>query len=190
LSILEEIDRPEVKTKLNPVRFLFDSRDSQESRQTFDAAIRSILWQLCHCLGLDSFPKEVLSLYESHGKGQSPSSAEVLRMLDTVLAALPGATIILDALDECSDKDVLLDWLRQMAGNAQQKRIRIFTTSRDDIDIRQCLDKFGIQIEERTRSEMERYINNYIEGHATMKSWDNHIKKQVCMELLTKGEGM
>jgi hypothetical protein len=102
-------------------------------------------------------------------------------MLDVVLAALPGAMIIMDALDEYIDKEDLLKWLRRMVTQSQRKsRVRIFTTGRNDVDIYQCLNSFGIQIETRTRIEMECYINNYIESHATMKSWGNDT--YVCIK--------
>jgi hypothetical protein len=190
-SIVDVVTRSELETKLCPAYFFFDSRDSQESRQTFGGAICNILWQLCQHLGLDSFPEEVLSLHRSRRGEQPPSRPQVLRMLSIVLAALPDATIILDALDECIDKEELLNWLRRMVEYSQrQSRVRIFTTSRDDDEISECLGSWKIRIEEKTRGEIECYIKTYIERHPTTKNWGDDMKERVCKELLRKGEGM
>ena len=92
--------------------FFFDGRDSQEELQLHDKMIRSLIWQFSLKYG-NGVAKVLADLYSHCGNGyQQPSLDDLHNVLGMILGGFVSAYIILDALDECSERDKVLDWVQ------------------------------------------------------------------------------
>jgi hypothetical protein len=129
-----------------------------------------LLEQLCSQSD-DAFP--VLDeLYNQHGGGgQTPSNKSLLKALRTIVAAFPRTYIILDALDECPERDELLEYLQEAAGWKLDK-LRLLVTSRPLKDIEEALDTVGA----RRICLQSQLVNPDIEAYVR---WRLHVDKRL-----------
>ncbi|KAJ7603449.1 hypothetical protein DFH06DRAFT_1022260, partial [Mycena polygramma] len=92
--------------------FYFDFRD--EKKQLRGTMLRSIIMQLSE---QSPTPYSVLDQhFKSCQGGKFPTSGDLLVMLDTRLSQFTGTYIVLDALDECSEPDELVEFISTLRG--------------------------------------------------------------------------
>ncbi len=78
--------------------------------------------------------------YNDHGAGrQPPANKSLVKALRNIFAALPRTYIILDALDECPERDELLEFLKVAVG-WKFDDLHVLVTSRPLKDIEEALD--------------------------------------------------
>ena len=92
--------------------FFFDGRDSQKDFQLHDKLMRSLIWQFSlKCEG--RVPKVLVNLYAHCGNGhQEPTLGDLQNTLQTILDGFISAFIILDALDECIERERVPNWIQ------------------------------------------------------------------------------
>jgi hypothetical protein len=84
-------------------------------------------------------------LYDQHGSGRhTPSNTSLVKALLTIVAALPRTYIILDALDECPERDELLEFPKEGA-EWKLENLQLLVTSRPLKDIEEALDSVNAQ---------------------------------------------
>ena len=86
--------------------FFFDGRDSQSELQLHDKLIRSLISQFSHQRG--GIPTELADLYKRCGDHHQPSIHQLQNTLRDILDGFSGAYIVVDALDECTDREKTL----------------------------------------------------------------------------------
>ena len=92
--------------------FFFDGRDSQKELQLHDKLIQSLIWQFSLKCG-NGVPKVLAGLYSHCGNGyHQPSLENLHNVLQKILDGFNSAYIILDALDECSERDKVVNWVQ------------------------------------------------------------------------------
>lgn len=160
--------------------------------------IRSLAAQLCsQCT---SIPRFVESLYNKYLKGRAqptPPTYDTLRkMLCQLLGCFGQVFIVLDALDECTERPRLILALEEIAG-WQRSELHLLTTSRKELELEECMDaltkeadKVGIQ-----GMSVEVDINSYVVGRLCtdrrLKRWHKPgLEKEIAMTLTSKGHGM
>ena len=163
----------------------------KERDQTADSLTASLLRQL-----VQSHPgllAKIKSLYKLHSREQTrPPLVEYLRLLLNVTQMFSKAFVLIDALDECSERDgtrdSLLKALREIGPH-----VHILITSRL---VPVTTDQFGdaSQLEIRARDEdVATYVKSRI---ATSARLLRHIERDPALEstivskLLAKAQGM
>ena len=92
--------------------FFFDGRDSEKDFQLYDKLMRSLIWQFSlKCKG--GVHKVLMNLYARCGNGhQEPTLDDLQNTLRGMLNGFSSTFIILDALDECAEREKLLNWIQ------------------------------------------------------------------------------
>jgi hypothetical protein len=190
-SIVEDLTLGSKNKQSMLLYFYFDFGDNQ--KQTFDSALRSLLWQATNY----SF-KELEELFVSCSNGRSQPSVDALRQ--TLHRALHGkdrVRIVLDALDECPIRSHLLLWLaclaKQEIGNLQ-----IITTSRKEYDIEDEFQKWlkkdaTVSLEQaHVDRDIGTYVSQRLQTDPDLQRWQGRPKVQCEIEakLMEKAKGM
>lgn len=116
--------------------FYFDFNDAE--KQSSEKAIRSLLFQFAQQTpdGLHS----VEHMYEKCGSGrQQPLDDTVCTLLHDVMDRTEFKYIILDALDECVDREDLSKFICDLA-DPKVRGLRVLATSRRERDIEEQLE--------------------------------------------------
>ncbi|RPB08085.1 hypothetical protein P167DRAFT_578659 [Morchella conica CCBAS932] len=171
--------------------------------------LRTIVKQLCLSMGDGLLPKEVLSIYEEREKQGHPSSPldvdECRNLTIKLCNGFPQTTIILDALDECDEKErrSLFYALSEIAKGS--RLTKIFVTGRDIEDIRDTLSGHSSHWIEET--DNQRDVNLFIQTEIERRSQPHamrgvekpllggkdvpqQFKDQVIRSLQSKANGM
>lgn len=170
--------------------FFFDFNDRE--KQSWVKAIRSLSFQLC--VQMPHNFRTLKNLYEArHNGSQQPADADLVDLFRDCIAGPEEVFVLLDALDECADREPLLDLLEKIL----QQRIpglHILMTSRYERDIQEYLDltvdqKIDIQhavIEE----DITTYIHNRLENDRRLKKWPPSTRNEIAQKLMTNADGM
>ena len=179
------------QTSLATAYFFFDGRDSQKELQLHDKLIRSLIWQFSLKCG-DNVPKFLLDLYFHCGRGyQQPSLDDLHNVLQMILGGFDSAYIILDALDECSERDKVLDWVQTFTlhkiGNL---RLHLITTSRPEKEIN---DKFRSYccvdlVKASENHDIEIYLDHQLQ--TGWQKWPPEIQNEIKLTLRKQADGM
>lgn len=118
--------------------FYFDFNDVQ--KQNSELMLRSLISQLSQqCVKISAGLDTLFSSCES-GQRQ-PSLDALLEAMQKLIQEFPQSYIILDALDECTDRAELMSIVETIAGWQLQK-LRLLVTSRRERDIETSLECF------------------------------------------------
>jgi hypothetical protein len=180
--------------------FYFDFRDEKKKHR--HNLLRSLLVQLA----VQSIPCcNVMSpVYSDHGSGKQPPSDEVLmKCLKDMLSASPQhlTYIIMDAIDECPDTSGVRSPRAQVLSLVQElvelhhANLRIFLTSRPEIDIRNRLEpltSLRLSLHDQTghQEDISQYINSEVNFIAHNKRWRDGDKALAIETLTEKADGM
>jgi len=98
--------------KCTPVnQYAYFDFDFNDKRTVVDM-LRGIIAQLCHQKGL---PSELHQLYQNCNNGRrQPGQAHLLKVFSSLLATSYRTSVILDALDECTERNDLLEAIQQI----------------------------------------------------------------------------
>jgi hypothetical protein len=106
----------------------FDFQDA--TKQQSDTLLKAILSQLAT---RSSEALECLTGLHDRCSGlRGPSSAELLSVVTTALALFPQTFLVVDAVDECSDRSMVLKYLRALS---ELPNLHLITFSRREADI-------------------------------------------------------
>jgi hypothetical protein len=138
--------------------FYFNFRDS--AKQTYLALLKSLVVQLCLQSVVAFGLLEGLYDRSDHGQ-QMPDSLEILKALKLVVEALPHAFIIVDALNECSEREEVLSCLSYMS-EWKLDKLHVLVTSRLLTDIEETLDSVGARRVALQRNLVDPDIHAYV----------------------------
>ncbi len=182
--------------------FFFDFRDKE--KQNARALLTSILIQLIN--QPDPFSDILLALYSAHHLGsQQPSDSVLTQCLKDILKASQQVPtyIIIDALDECPDtlgiqssREKVLDLLEELI-QLQLPNLRLYVTSRPEVDIRTVLDPLtstsnsvSLHDQNGQKQDIIDYINSFVCSDRKMKRWREEDKKLIIQTLSDRADGM
>ncbi|KDR72057.1 hypothetical protein GALMADRAFT_74301 [Galerina marginata CBS 339.88] len=171
--------------------FFFDRRDSQSERQLHSKLIRSLISQFAHQRG--GIPGELVDLYRRCGDNQQPTVNQLQKTLHDILDGFLHAYIIIDALDECSDRERTLTWVDKLVSDTHWTAVNlhIMVTSRPERDIEQVcrtFDPYSIDISEATANEdIFKYLDRQMEFK--FKKYDEITRKKIESGLRERADG-
>jgi NACHT domain len=189
--ILNHCIFPRLSDNLFAAFFYFDFRDVASEKP--ENALGAIIAQLCKWL--DPFPSEVeeaLQRYTSiDGRVTPPSFEELKRMLIYVLDLCPPVLLVIDALDECSNRDAFSRLLHILAIDKSYK-VRVLVTSRREIDIERLFKKLPqISVQSHAADqEICQMITTEVNVHPKFQSLGETLKATIITTLSDGAGGM
>ena len=190
-SIINHLSK--TQKSLATAYFFFDGRDSQKELQLHDKLIQSLIWQFSlKCA--NGIPKVLADLYSHCGNGyQQPSLDDLHNVLQRILGGFSSAYIILDALDECSERDKVLDWVQNLIlhknGNL---KVHLITTSRPEKDINNKLNSYHSVdlVKASGNHNILAYLDYQLQNDNDWQKWNQEIQDEVKLTLIKQADGM
>lgn len=172
--------------------FYFTFRD--ESKQTTEGLLRSIIVQLSSQRPF--LPEEVRDLYNVHGKQQQgPPLLDLTRVFFSLLQSFRKTYLMIDALDECSEQDAMLDLITQMSTADQHscntsllimsRRERAIEVTLQDI----VTDSICIQ-SELIEADIRLHVCSRLANDRDLKRHSDSIKQDIEEALVNGAGGM
>ena len=182
-------------TQLSPATayFFFDGRNSQKELQLHDKLIQSLIWQFSLKCG-NGVPKVLADLYFCCGNGyQQPSLDDLHNVLQKILGGFNSAYIILDALDECSERDKVLDWVQTAVLQKNRNlRLHLITTCRPEKEIDDRFNSYHCVdlVKESGNHNIVAYLNYQLQNESDWQKWDQKIHHEIKSTLIKQADGM
>ncbi len=164
----------------------FDFQDS--SKQQADTLLRAILAQLA--ARNSEALKSLVELHNQCAGSRAASSDELLRAIAASLTYFPKTFIVVDAVDECSDRRLLLKHLRAIS---ELPNVHIAAFSRRETDIESALQGIAREIPlaaAAVDNDIAMYVKHRIESSDDMAFWAPEDKNRVQENLTSKADGM
>jgi hypothetical protein len=170
--------------------FYFDFNDAE--KQSSRKAIRSLLFQFAQ-QGSDVVEK-LERLYQTCRNGQQQPAEDVFPLMLREAIAHPGEKyIVLDALDECTDREGLLTFLRELVGS-KPRDLRVLATSRREKDIEDELSSVAdhnINIQSTiVDADIRVYIRDRMATDTKLRKWPDSVQNEIMIALMEKAGGM
>ena len=131
------VDRlPEATESVGIGYFFFDGRDSQKELQLHNKLIRSLISQLSDTRH-GGMTENLADLYKRCGEVQQPSDEQLENVLCDILGKFSQTYIMIDALDECTEREKTLNWVKKLISDPNWKvsNLHIVVTSRPERNI-------------------------------------------------------
>ena len=138
-------------------------------------------------------PKVLVNLYACCGNGhQEPTLDDLQNTLQRIVDGFSSTFIVLDALDECAEREKLLNWIQTFILKKDiNHRLHLIATSRPEQEIE---DKFKFchyldLVEESENNDLAFYLDSQLENNSDLQKWKFDTRKQIKSTLLEKGDG-
>lgn len=174
--------------------FFFDFNDPE--KQLPEKMIRSILKQLS--VQCPETPHVLSMLFSScEDTDRPPILNELLEVLRQVLRSFYNVYIVLDALDECSNRQDLLEYLgRLLSWNAEH--LRILVSSRPERAIEEGIRHLvtgdnRIRVQgDQVNDDIRIYIRGRLDQDPKLKRWQKRpdVRNEIESCLMNKADGM
>ena len=174
--------------------FYFDFNDQE--KQIPELMVRSLISQFSQ--QCDKVPVTLETLFSSYENRQRhPSLDDFLEALQYIIQGFPQSYIILDALDECTNRAELMDVLKSMA-EWRFENLHILVTSRQERDIKNSLedfvDKQDIVCLQSTSvdKDIHTYIRQRLSHDKNLEKWqkDRDLQQEIEEALIKGAHGM
>ncbi|KAK6433559.1 hypothetical protein LTR95_010262 [Oleoguttula sp. CCFEE 5521] len=176
--------------------WFFDFNDN--AKQDPSNMLRSLVGQFLN--GCAHIPASVQSLYATCEKsGRSPSADDLLLLLKHVLQTIPTPLIVLDALDECTNRASLFEIIEALH-IWKISGVRILMTSRREIDIEEALEDFVPETAwtcletDLVDKDIRTYVHERLTKDKSFRRWQGPNERDLRAEIETmlgqKANGM
>lgn len=130
------------------------------------------------------------------GRVNAPAYEELETLIVRVLDATEGlgsrsVTLVIDALDECNDREKLLQLLASLPERTGSN-VKVFVTSRWEIDIQRRFSKF-LQVcleASAVDNDVRKYLEHIIETSAALRKLSDSLKGFIVTSLALGSGGM
>jgi hypothetical protein len=173
--------------------FFFDFTDTK--KQKLSDMLHSLASQL-YTSHLDS-RKAIDNLFASSDSGGSrPDTNKLSECVRAIMRPHQKLVILLDALDECSERRELLQWMNGLVLDITN--VQVIATGRPEHDLQQNLvpllgEKNCLPLnKESVDNDIRSYIKARLEEGQEFKRWANfpHVLEQIRVAVSSKSNGM
>ncbi|KAI4671112.1 uncharacterized protein J4E88_009510 [Alternaria novae-zelandiae] len=176
------------------VYFYFDFNDAQ--KQIPELMLRSLLRQLLqHTI---TIPECVDALFASCGDGQQqPPLHKLLTVAPQVMGQFTHVYIVLDALDECTQRPGLMDLLIAIDG-LRLDGVHLLMTSRKERDIETSLETFVVEDNmislqrDVVDEDILRFVQQKLDDDRRLEKWNKNpeVRQEIETALMRGAQGM
>ena len=129
---------------------------------------------------------------ECHEGVYQPSDEQLQDILQHIFDALSDVYIVIDALDECTNCQKTLLWVKELVGQKVGKHLHILVTSRPERDIEEVfgvLDEHSINVSEtRANDDIKEYLKEQM-GRQLGQKFDKSTRIEIEESLRERAEG-
>ena len=176
------------------VYFYFDFKDAEKQGQ--EKMIRSLILQLSSQFESTSQILEALHSSCMNG-GRQPIPDMLLATLHQMMKSFEDTFIILDALDECSERQELLEDIEEFK-HWTDVNLHILSTSRREKDIEERIEhlahnKGKIRIDSmHVNDDIRAYVQEKLQTDLKLKRWykEPKVQQEIESALMDKADGM
>lgn len=164
--------------------FYFDFQDSD--KQTLENLLLSLADQFHRCSNSDILEL----LYEKHPGSTRPGLQELLKAVQHLVCEFEHVFVVIDALDECTNRPELLDALLHLSTLSQ---LHLLVTSRPEHDIESTLETKAYSVDIRgalQRADICVYIKDCLQTRRKLKDRSTAMKAEIESALLKGACGM
>ena len=139
-------------------------------------------------------PEILVNLYTRCGNGyQMPSTGSLQDTLQKILDGFNSVFIVLDALDECTEREKVLNWAKSFILEKNKNLgLHLIITSRPEKEID---DKFKAYpcvdlVEESEGCDIVAYLNHQLDHDSDLQEWDLETQEEIKSTLIKQADGM
>jgi hypothetical protein len=163
--------------------------------QLHDKLIRSLIWQFSlKCEGEGRVPKVLVNLYAQCGNGhQEPTLVDLQNTLQRILDGFSSTFIIVDALDECAEREKLLNWIQTFILEKDiNLGLHLIVTSRPEQEIEDKFESYHHLnlVEESENHDLIAYLDYQLENDSDLQKWNSDTQDQIKLTLMEQADGM
>jgi hypothetical protein len=134
------------------------------------------------------------TLYSKHQDGcTQPSSDAIADALQDIFTFGKQTHIIVDALDECIEREELLLWLEKVTASALPN-VRVFCTSRREQDLEESLESRATTIVDFEKNlvdnDVQMYLRSQLRSDKRLSRWQPEVQKEIEDNLMAGAHGM
>lgn len=165
---------------------------SEADKLTLDSFIRSIIVQLT--ANLPEIPQDLSSLHASCKESkQEPPIESLKQVLRNILMRSSKTIIVIDALDECSQSEELVQFIGEMISWGGSK-LRLLVVSRQHFEGADALEELrpsyvSIQ-DEVANNDILTFVQEILSKDVKLRNWPPQVKKEIQTALVSKSNGM
>jgi hypothetical protein len=170
--------------------FYFDFRD--RGKQSHEHLLRSLVTQFSdQC---PSTPETLEKLYLSNQGGEwQPAVNALSATLGDILRSFQQAYIVVDALDECTNRETLLGLIEEII-NWKINTLHILVTSRKEQEINECLkalvsNQIDIQ-SSLVATDIQIHVHEQLRKDTKFRKWPGKVLTDIETELTERAHGM
>ncbi|KZP29076.1 hypothetical protein FIBSPDRAFT_991990 [Athelia psychrophila] len=191
-AIQHIIDFCDSKLSTGYAYFLFDGRSAEVALLVHEKLMRSIIMQLAR--RCDGIPAALVEMYDKCDRGLRQPSIKLLQdCLSRILEAFDRVYIIIDSLDECSERKYVVQWIQSMVSRASGK-LHMMATSRREPEITRGigslsnLQEVGIS-GQQIEADVRRFLDTRLDESDAAK-WTKAQKDMTKEALIDGADGM
>ncbi|KAM5521489.1 hypothetical protein FOXYSP1_15380 [Fusarium oxysporum f. sp. phaseoli] len=138
---------------------------------------------------------EVVStlMHDLFKRGGEPSITELFDALEQILQVFSCVYIVIDAVDESSPRDNLLEVIHTLVINQRFSNLQILVTSREYIDIERVMEKVSVSVpmsNELVKQDIRLHVQSILRSNPKFRCWSDDLLIEVEESVSTKAEGM
>ena len=158
-----------------------------------DKLVRSLIWQFTlKCEG--RVPNVLVNLYTCCSNGhQEPTLDDLQHTLQRILAGFSSTFIILDALDECTEREKLLNWIQTVIlGKDMNLGLHLIVTSRPEHEIEEKFKSYDYLdlVKESENHDLVAYLDYQLQNDRDLQKWNSDTHDQIKFTLMEQADGM
>lgn len=189
-SLQQILQTKEIDSSIAVSYFYFDFNDAE--KQSAQKAIRSLLFQFA--LQLGNLAQQLERLYHKCDDGQRQPTDDAIHLLFKESMARPGDKyIVLDAMDECTEREGLLTFIGELLAPTSQN-LRILATSRREKDIEDELNpiaNYEVNIQNSVvDADIRIYVRDQMTTDPKLRKWPEPVRNEIMTVLSKKASGM
>jgi hypothetical protein len=170
--------------------FYFDFRD--RGKQSHEHLLRSLVTQFS--VQCPSTPEALERLYSSSQDGRwQPAVHALVITLENIIGSFQQAYIVVDALDECTDREELLGLIEAIV-NWKIDTLHILVTSRKEQEINECLKGLVLKPMDIQSSlvaaDIQIHIHEKLHKDPKLRKWPEKVLVEMEAELTERAHGM
>ena len=135
-----------------------------------------------------------MNLYAHCGNGhQEPTLDDLQMTLQRILDGFSSTFIILDALDECSEREKLLTWIHTLILEKDMNLgLHLIVTSRLEQEIEAKFKYYHYLdlVEESDNHDLMAYLDYQLQNDSDLQKWNSEIQEQIKLTLMKQADGM
>lgn len=165
---------------------------SEADNRTIDAFIRSLIVQLT--TNISQLPPKILNYHTTSGFKQQELCTENLKqILQDTLHQSVEAIVVVDALDECSQPEELVQLFEEIR-SWETTKLKTIVISREQFEGADVLEELRpVHISMRgniANNDISMFVEGILSRDIKLRKWPLEVKEQIRSTLISKAHGM